>query len=324
MNNPLAVIVNGAATEGYWAVQHLLRGGRFRVRATVRRLSSPAVARLRELSVEGRTCEIVEAATEDEAALSRAFAGANAIYGTSIYDIHAKHYDPANPRELAQGRALLAAARGCGTLTHFVWQTMTRFETTPEDIGQESPIHFRTKWQLEEMIRDAGLPWTMLRQPAYLRQLKFGLQYRWWLVYPYPSGVRLAFVAEEDLGKLVAAVMAAPDAFMHRAVNAVSEVTTPAELARRAHAVVPRISPHYRQASWPERAVFDQVIVRLRPAFRYPQQINGNLRAGNPFAITREDREQCARLVAPLRLVTAEDWLREYYGVPTPSRPQSG
>lgn len=316
MDLPLVVVVNGTANEGYWSVHHLLRSGRFRVRATVRRTDSPAAARLRGLAIEGRSCEVVAAATDDEAALRRAFAGASGIYGTTIYDIHAKRYDPANPREMAQGRALLAAARSCGTLTHFVWQTMTRFETVPEDIGLESPIHFRTKWQLEDEIRDAGLPWTMLRQPAYLRQIKFGLQYRWWLVYPYPRGVRLAYVAEEDLGKLVAAIFAAPGEFMHETVNGVSEVTTPAGLARRAHALVPRISPRYRQASWPERAFFDEVIVRLRPAFRYPQQINRNLMAGNPFAMTREDQARCARLVAPLSLTTAEDWLRGHYGLP--------
>lgn len=317
MDQPLVVIVNGTANEGYWCVYHLLRSGRFRVRATVRRNSGPLVERLRSLSVDGRRCEVALAATEDEAALRQAFDGAYGIYGTSIYNIHAKQYRPENPEEMAQGLALIGAAKSCKSLEHFVFQTMARFETVPEDIGLESPIHFRTKWRLERRIHDEGLPWTLLRQPAYLRQLKWGLQYGWRLVYPYPPGIRLAYVAEEDLGKLVAAIFADRPQFLYASINGVSEVTTPAELAGRAHALLPRFSPKYRQASWLETAFFDQVIVRLRPAFRYPSQINANLAAGNPFAITREDRERCAQLVSPLPLVTAEDWFREHFGLTT-------
>lgn len=313
MGTPTIVIVNGTADEGYWCVHYLLQAGGCAVRATVRRPDSPAARRLRELTVDGRRCEVVQAATDDEAALRRAFQGATGIYGTTIYDIYARHYDPANPKEMAQGIALLNAAKACGTLEHFVFQTMTRFDTPPETLGLESPIHFRTKWQLERMAQDAGLPWTLLRQPAYMRQIKFGLQYKWWLVYPYPPDVRLAYVAEEDLGKFVAAIFADRGRFLHQTVNGVSEITTPVELARRAHAVVPRISPRYRQATWLERQFFDQVVVRLKPAFRYPMQINRNIRAGNPFGMTMADREFCARLIAPLTLTSAEDWLREQY-----------
>lgn len=310
---PLIVVTNGTAGEGYEAVRHLLRTGLFRVRATARRPDSAAGQRLQQLAVEGRRCEVVQAATEDEAALGRAFAGASGIYGTTIYNIHAKVYRAENPEEMAQGRALVAAARACSTLTHFVFQTMTRFDRPPEQLGLESPIHFRTKWQLEVLIRDAGLPWTFLRQPAYLRQLKFGMQWRNHLSYPYPPGTRLAYVAEADLGKFVAALFARRDEFLGKTVNGVSEVVTPGEIAARAHALNPRFSPRYRQATFLERAFFDQVIVRLKPAFRYPSQINANLAAGNPFAMTAADRDFCAALIRPLPLTTLEDWLREYW-----------
>ncbi len=313
MTKPLIVVTNGTAGEGYWAVYHLLRGGRFRVRATVRRPDSPLADRLRAIDHEGRRCEVVEAATNDEQALRRAFAGASGIYGTTVYDIHARHYQPDNPAEMAQGRALIGAAAACDGLRHFVFQTMTRFETHPEDRGLPSPIHFRTKWQLEELVQSAGLPWTWLRQPAYLRQLKFGLQWPNRLVYPYPAGTRLAYVAEEDLGKLVAAIFADAERFRGQAVNGVSEVVTPEEIAARANRLRPRFSARYRQATWLENAVFDQVIVRLKPAFRYPSQINANLRAGNPFAMSLDDKHHCQALVSPLPLTTLEDWLQAWW-----------
>ncbi|RMF98819.1 MAG: hypothetical protein D6727_01820, partial [Gammaproteobacteria bacterium] len=130
----MIVVVNGTAGEGHWAVHYLLQTGRFRVRATARR---PDSDRAQQLIAMG--CEVVGAATEDAEALRRAFAGAAGIYGTTIYDIHARRYDPANPKEMAQGEALLAAAADCGTLEHFIFQTMTRFERPPEALGLEAP-----------------------------------------------------------------------------------------------------------------------------------------------------------------------------------------
>jgi uncharacterized protein YbjT (DUF2867 family) len=313
MDKPTIVVTNGTAGEGYWAVRYLLRTGRFRVRATVRNVASPLAERLRQLEFEGERCEVVQAATQDEAALRAAFAGAEGIYGTTVYNIHARKYQAANPEEMAQGMALVAAARACSTLRHFVWQTMTRFERPPEELGLESPIHFRTKWQLETLVQDAGLPWTFLRQPAYLRQVQFGLQWKNRLVYPYPPETRLCYVAEEDLGKFVAAIFSDRDTHLHRAVNGVSEVLTPVELARRAHQLNPEFNPRYRQATAIENAFFDYVVVALRPAFRYPSQINQNLKAGNVFAMTLADRAACQQLVSPLPLTTLEDWLAEWF-----------
>lgn len=313
MDKPTIVVVNGSADEGYWAVHYLLKTGRFRVRTTVRRLESSRVDRLRQLDFEGNRCEVVKAATENEAELSQAFDGAQGIYGTTIYNIYAKKYRHENPEELAQGHALIAAAKACSTLEHFVWQTMTRFDRPPEELGIEAPIHFRTKWELEEEIKQAGLPWTFLRQPAYMRQVAFGMQFKNRLVYPYPPETRLAFVTEEDLGKFVAAIFMDRDAHLNHAINGVSEVLTPIELAARAHALNPDFSPKYRKATWIENAFFDYVIVGLKPAFRYPAQINKNLMAGNCFAMHVEDKTACERLIAPLQLETLEDFLRERF-----------
>jgi hypothetical protein len=191
---------------------------------------------------------------------------------------------------------------------------MGRLEIPPEEIGLESPIHFRTKWQFEEVIRDAGLPWTFLRQPAYMRQIRFGMQFKNRLVFPYPPDTKLAFVAEEDLGKLVAAIFSDPATHLHQAINGVSEIMTPAEIAGRAHRLIPAFSPKYRQASWLENAFFNHVIARLRPAFRYPVQVNANLRAGNYWAITARDLEHCRQLISPLQLTTFEHWMREHAG----------
>lgn len=319
MANPIIVVTNGTAGEGYWTVRELLETGLFQVRATVRRPDSPLADRLRQLEVEGRRCEVVRAANDDEVALRQAFAGAAGIYATTIYDIHARRYVADNPQEMAQGRALIAAARDCPTLEHFVFQTMTRFDTHPEDIGLESPIHFRTKWQLEELVKEAELPWTLLRQPAYLRQLKFGLQWRNRLVYPYPPDTRLCFVAEQDIGKFVRAIFANPEGFLRQSVNGVSEVVTPTEIAARAHAINPRFRSRYRKATRLETAIFDQIIVRMKPAWRYASQINQNLAAGNCFAMTAADQAFCRDLVAPLPLVRLEDWLRDHWAQPAPA-----
>ena len=312
-NKPTIVVVNGTADEGYWAVYYLLKTGKFNVRATARRVEGKRIDRLRSIDFEGRRCEIVKAATNDKEALISAFEGAQGIYGTSIYNIYAKQYRAANPEEMEQGRLLLAAAETCSTLKHFVWQTMTRFDLPPEDIGLEAPIHFRTKWFYEDKIKASNLPWTFLRQPAYMRQVVWGMQYKTRLVYPYAPDSRLPYVSEEDLGKCVAAIFSDRDKHLFQTINAVSEVVSPTEIAERAHALNSRFSPKYRQASWLENAFFDYVIVGLRPAFRYPKQINQNIMAGNYFGMTLEDKKWCEDLIAPLQLTKLEDWMSEHF-----------
>jgi uncharacterized protein YbjT (DUF2867 family) len=311
MSKPTIVVTNGTAGEGYWSVYYLLKTGQFNVRATARRTDSPLADRLRALGSGDNRVEIVRASNEDEAALRLAFEGAEGIYGTTIYNIHAKKYRADNPEEVAQGHAVIAAAASCQTLRHFVWQTMTKFERVPEQEGLESPIHFRTKWQLEELVQERSLPWTLLRQPAYIRQIKFGLLRKNKLVYPYPPDTRLSYVAEEDIGKCVAQIFLDRERFMHQTVKAVSEVLTPVELAQRINGVNPEFSPRYRKASFLYNAFFDYVVCGFNPAFRYVSQINGNLMAGNPFDMNQQDKEFCAELVSPLKLSTIEDWLRE-------------
>ena len=312
-NRPTVVVVNGTADEGYWAAYYLLKTGKFHVRTTARRLNSERIARLRQLDNDGDRVEIVQAATDDKSALEKAFQNARGIYGTSIYNVYAKKYRPANPEEMVQCQAVIGAAQSCPTLEHFVWQTMTRLDLPPESIGLEAPIHFRTKWHWEEIIRKTDLPWTFLRQPAYMRQMKFGMRYKNRLVYPYAPDARLPFVAEEDIGKFVASIFSDREAHLHKAVNGVSEVVSPVEVAVRAHALNSEFSPNYRQATFIENAIFDQIIVRLKPAFRYPSQINQNIKAGNYFAMTLDDKAICEQLISPGKLTTLEDWLQLYF-----------
>ena len=125
---------------------------------------------------------------------------------------------------------------------------------------------------------------------------------------------RLSFVAEEDLGKIVARLFERREEFLHQTVNGVSLVITPNELAERAHRAYPQISPEYRRVSKLYNWFFDRIVVGLKPAFAYPMQINHNIMAGNFFAMSDDDRSMCAELVAPERLMTVEDWLHEYLG----------
>ena len=78
---------------------------------------------------------------------------------------------------------------------------------------------------------------------------------------------------------------------------------TVTQLAARAHKLNPAFSPKYHQATWIENAFFDYVIVGLKPAFRYPAQINKNLIAQNYFAMTLQDKAFCERLIGPLERV---------------------
>lgn len=133
-------------------------------------VQSTNAQKLINLEVHGRRAEVVEASNDDKDALSLAFQGAEGIYATTLYNVDMKKkFDPDNIEELESGRAIIAAAQSNSkALKHFLFQTMMRFKTHPPDLGLPIPIHYKTKYELEEEIRNAEpkLPWTFLRQPA--------------------------------------------------------------------------------------------------------------------------------------------------------------
>ena len=93
-----------------------------------------------------------------------------------------------------------------------------------------------------------------------MRQIRFALYGHRHVSYPYPPDTPLYFVAEEDIGKIVAAIFSDGDKYLNTTVSVVSEIVTPAEMAERASKVIPGFSPKYRKWSWFGKFVFEHII----------------------------------------------------------------
>lgn len=322
---PLVVVTNGSAMEGYWSVFYLLKTGRVQVRATVRNLKSSNAQRLIDLEVEGRKCQVVEADNFDVDALTNAFEGARGIYATTVYNVdRKKKFDPDNLEELESARAMVQAAKnanpeGSSVLKNFLWQTMMRYKTHPPDLGLPIPAHYKTKWDMEKEIQESGLPWIFLRQPAYMRQFRFLLTGNRRLKSTHPTANKVGFVAEEDLGKIVATVLAPlnndTSRFLGDTINALSELATPPEYAERAAAVVPDFAPGYK----PLNPKFSKYLYKFLsfivggPVFPYIGAIMQNFGANNALDMYQQDLDYCQELTQEFGgLTTLEVWLQAY------------
>lgn len=266
-------------------------------------VESTNAKKLIELEIDGRKAEVVEASNDDKEALTVAFDGAEGIYATTLYNVDMKKkFDPDNKEELECGRAMIEAAKTTSsTLKYFLFQTMHRFKTHPTDIGLPIPVHYMTKYALEEEIKNTELPWIFLRQAGYMRQVRFLLKGSNQISSFHPPENKVGFVEEEDIGKLVASILA-PKAdddscifSVGQTINAITVLETPTELAKRSAAVVPGFSPDFKRTSPTYSKYLFKALACFvgGPIFPYVGAISENFGVGNALDMDESDLEKC-------------------------------
>src|SRR6266566_7884634 len=150
LNADRTILVTGATgRQGGAVVRHMLPKG-WKLRALTRNSNSHAA---QELARQG--VEVVQGDLEDEASLDRASRGVYAIYSVQdFWTVGAK-------REVQQGKNLADVAKKAG-VQHFVYSSVGGAERN-SGIG-----HWATKWEVEQYIRQLGLPATMIRPAAFM------------------------------------------------------------------------------------------------------------------------------------------------------------
>lgn len=199
-------VVGATGTQGGSLVHAILadKNGPFRARALTR---NPKSEKARALADAG--AEVVEANTDDESSLQRAFSGA---YGAFCVTNFWEHMSP--ERELHQARNMAEAAHNAG-LKHVVWSTLedTRNwvplddDRMPTLQGKYKVPHFDAKGEADDFFRQLGVPTTFLLTTFYWNNfagLGMGPQ-------PGPDGTlqitlpigksKLSGMAAEDIGK---------------------------------------------------------------------------------------------------------------------------
>jgi uncharacterized protein YbjT (DUF2867 family) len=211
----MSIAVLGATGGQGGAVARALLEAGHAVRAVVR---DPGSGRAKALAVAG--AEVVRGDLFDAASLAEAFRGTTAAFAVTT------PFQDGLDAEVAQGAAIVRAAADVA-LPHLVLASVA---SADRDTGVP---HFETKARTEELLADSGLPATVVA-PTYfydnalgaMDEVAAGL-----LTMPLPGDTPLQQVARQDLGHVVAAVVADPNRWTGQRIEVAGDDPTPVRMA---------------------------------------------------------------------------------------------
>ncbi|MFE4796111.1 NmrA family NAD(P)-binding protein [Streptomyces sp. NPDC057908] len=211
----MSIAVLGATGGQGGAVAAALLEAGHAVRAVVR---DPGSGRARALAAAG--AEVVPGNLFDAGSLAEAFLGTTAAFAVTT------PFQDGLEAEVAQGAAIVRAAEDVA-LPHLVLASVAS-----ADRGTGIP-HFETKARTEELLAGSGIPATVVA-PTYfydnalgaLDEVAAGL-----LTMPLPGDTPLQQVARQDLGRVVAAVVADPDRWIGQRIEVAGDDPTPVRMA---------------------------------------------------------------------------------------------
>lgn len=179
----------------------------------------PALARLMDFDVQ-----LVEADLDDERTLDAAFTGISAVYCHATAGDYAKP----DPKEIERAKRVAQAAKRAD-IRHFVYNSAGGAD-------RHSGIpHIEQKYQVEQVLRQAGLPTTMLRACLFMEEF--------WKSYTRPAVLKGSFpfsiqpnrplhlITTKDMGRIAAYVMQYPETYLGRSIELAGDLLTPIQMA---------------------------------------------------------------------------------------------
>jgi uncharacterized protein YbjT (DUF2867 family) len=244
----LIVVTGATGKQGGAVARRLLERG-FQVRGLTRNPQKPEAQALAD-----HGAEVVQGDMEDRSSMERALEGA---YGNfSVQNFGETGYD----REVQQGKTVADAAKAAG-VEHFVYSSVGSAHR------QTGIPHFESKWEIEEHVRQIGLPYTILR-PVFLMQ-----NWEWTremilggtLAQPFDPDKPLQQVAVEDIGAFAAIAFENPDRWIGREVDLAGDEQSMIEIADTFSRVIGREVSYY-QVPWDqfEEQVGEEVTLNSR------------------------------------------------------------
>lgn len=201
-------------------VRGFLEQGVSNLRAITRKidLNRPSLSKINDAGVE-----LIEANLDDENSLAAAFAGISHVY------CHATSADSAKPNPLEVERAKrVAQVAKQANIKHFVYNSAGGADRN-SGIG-----HIEQKYQVEQILKRAGLPTTMLRACLFMEEF--------WKKYTRPSILKgnfsfsiqpdrpLHLITTKDMGRVSAYVMKHPDKYIGAEIELAGDVLTPKQM----------------------------------------------------------------------------------------------
>jgi uncharacterized protein YbjT (DUF2867 family) len=212
------VLVTGATgRQGGAVIRHLLPKG-WKLRALTR---NPDGHEAQALASQG--IEVMRGDLEDPDSIARAAIGAYGIYSVQdFWAVGAK-------REVQQGKNVANAAKKA-EIKHFVYSSVGGAE-------RKTQIpHWESKWEVENYIRQLGLPATVIRpvsfmETYYIDQVEIGIL-KGKLADPIRGNKPYQTIATDDIGAFVALAFERPSEFIGKALEIAGSELTNVEAAR--------------------------------------------------------------------------------------------
>ncbi|MFF4013907.1 NmrA/HSCARG family protein [Streptomyces sp. NPDC001843] len=213
----LTVAVTGATGAQGGATARALLAAGHQVRALTRHPDSPAADALRSLGAEVRRADF-----DDRPSLEAALTGADSLFAVTT------PFGTDTAAEVRQGKALVDAAAE-GRLGHIVFTSAAH-----ADRGTGVP-HYESKHLVEQHLRAAGVPWTVIAPAAFMDNYAGG----WTLdglrdgtfAWPMPADRPLTLIPASDIGAFAALALQRRDEFAGHRIDIASDERTPGQMA---------------------------------------------------------------------------------------------
>ncbi len=229
----LIVVCGATGSQGGAVTRRLLDRG-FRVRALTRDPHKPEAQALAE-----QGAEVVQGDMEDRSAMEGVLV--EGIYGVfSVQNFWETGYD----REVQQGKIVADAAKMAG-VEHFVYSSVGSAHR------QTGIPHFESKWEIEEHVRQIGLPYTILRPVFFMQNWEWMREYilEGTLTQPLDPDKPFQQVAVEDVGAFAAIAFEHPNEWIGREVDLAGDEQTMPEIAETFGRIIGKEISYY-QVPW--------------------------------------------------------------------------
>ncbi|WP_438314803.1 NmrA/HSCARG family protein [Streptomyces sp. HUAS TT3] len=213
----LTVAVTGATGAQGGATARALIAAGHHVRALTRDPASPAAEALRHLGADVRRADF-----DDRASLDAALTGADSVFAVTT------PFGTDIATETRQGRTLVDAAADA-RLGHIVFTSAAH-----ADRGTGIP-HYESKHLIEQHLRAAGVPWTVLGPAAFMDNHATGWSLdglrEGFFAWPMPEDRPLTLISVADIGSFAALVLGRRAEFAGRRIDLAGDELTPARIA---------------------------------------------------------------------------------------------
>jgi uncharacterized protein YbjT (DUF2867 family) len=248
-NEERLIVVAGATGKQGGAVARSLLDRAFPIRALTRNPQKPEAQALAD-----QGAEVVQGDMEDHSAMERALEGAYGVFSVQTF------WETGYDGEVQQGKTVADAAKAAG-VEHFVYSSVGSAHR------QTGIPHFESKWEIEEYLRQIGLPYTILRPTFFMQNWEWTREMilGGTLAQPFDPDKPFQQVAVEDVGAFAAIAFENPGRWIGREVDLAGDEQSMTEIAETFGRVIGREVSYY-QVPWNqfEEQMGEEVTVNYR------------------------------------------------------------